>query len=208
MKVKVTKQELRECITHAVIRALNESKMSKEPLNEKRVSDDELLAILLGNDPNAAKAQQAAQSDASGEFDNGDEKSTEEVDRGETPYLDAPEMSEDEIDNLASAQKNDERIKGVYDGENYFPRGSKGYVVAFRKWIQYRNANANIDDGDHEGEWGYRPKGMSNDEWEKSPKNHGKMLKSIAKKRAEFGDVGDTMHVNTADMRNAGGGDF
>lgn len=204
MKVKVTKQELRECITHAVIRALNESKMSKEPLNEKRVTDDELLAILLGNDPNAAKAQQAAQSDARDGFDDSEDEMPEEEDRGEIPYLDAPEMSEDEIDNLVSKQKNDERIKGVYDGENYFPRGSKGYINAFRKWIQYRNANA----GDHEGEWGYRPKGMPEKEWEESPMNHEKMFRDMAKKKSQYGNVGDTMHMNSSDWRNAGGGDF
>jgi hypothetical protein len=67
----------------------------------------------------------------------------EEEDRGETPYLDAPEMSEDEIDNVFSSQINDERIKGVYDGENYFPRGTRGYVVAFRKWLLYKNDKLN-----------------------------------------------------------------
>jgi hypothetical protein len=208
MKIKVTKQELRECITHAVIRALNESKMSKEPLNEKRVSDDELLAILLGNDTNAAKAQQAAQNDASGEFDNGDEESTEEVDRGETPYLDAPEMTEDEINNLVSRQINDERIKGVYDGKNYFPRGSIGYIVAFRKWVNYRNANADVDNGVHEGEWGYRPKDVSPKDWDKDPRNHERMFRDMAKKKSQYGNVGDTMHINTSDWYNAGGGDF
>lgn len=209
MKVKVTKQELRECITHAVIRALNESKMSKEPLNEKRVTDDELLAILLGNDPNAAKAQQAAQSDARDEFDDSEDEMPEEEDRGETPYLDAPEMSEDEIAHLPSKQLiNDERIKGVYDGENYFPRGSIGYINAFRKWVSYRKTNAKVDKGDHEGEWGYRPKDVSQEEWEKSPKNHGKMFRDMAKKKSQYGNVGDTMHMNSSDWRNAGGGDF
>lgn len=207
MKVKVTKEELRECIQHAVIRALNESKMPKESLNEK-VSDDELLSLLLGNDPNFNKAQQMAQGDAGDEFNDDEEEAPEEEDRGDTPYLDAPEMSQEEINSLISSQKNDERIKGVYNGEDYFPRGSRGYVVAFRNWIQYRNANANVDKGEHEGQWGYRPAGMSDADWAKSPKNHDKMLGDMAKKKAEFGNVGDTMHISSADMRNTGGGDY
>lgn len=227
MKVKVTKQELRECITHAVIRALNESRMEEgfdegkqithphalsiDELNALMDSDPDLAMAYLMNGRNMSQARKAAMADMSADSSmNGsdDEESTEEVDRGETPYLDAPEMPEDEIDNLVSGQKNDERIKGVYDGENYFPRGSKGYVVAFRKWIQYRNANADVDNGDHEGEWGYRPKDVSPKDWEDDPRNHGRMFRDMAKKKSQYGNVGDTMHVNTADMRNAGGGDF